>query len=663
MTSLADIIIPLAGSISNEKAIAIRKACDGLESSIPIVLRTPEELKHAPAVNVPSYGVFEELAVRVAAVEARSKTAATDALHALERVAALESSKHVHGRCLVAGCVRVTDSVCAYCEDHRGSEILERVKELAVRVGALESSMSKVRERTYEIVREEIQRATTRTCEKSGCSAPSVARYWPYYCATHAREFDDFCMGRATTNTGEGATVERAPDAEKAPRCPSPAPSASEIPAWVPSADEIAELLQSDRALGEPDDYARADKLRRLIASRAPRASTRRLSGHCPYCSWMGSPRSTIAEIDADAISHAETCAVNPRRELERRLAELESAPRPSTVSVEEMAERLYEANRALPTWERNPSTCELTQKARDYFRSLARSALSALPASEAPQPSRAADPLVVAAHSAELSDLDNRVSKLEQPSRAAQPAPASTPDLTDAEANRLYDEAEPVPFSATDVERFVRTTVDPQAEVLALQKQRNDVYEERDRLVCALSKCFPSWLARHPDTDKAWDDDWRWIVFVELPNGQATWHIQDRELPWFSHLERRTENVWDGHTTEEKYRRLALLRPASTPDEGDARLKLYLAVTAAANLDGWDAMPLSHPVWTVLAKAALSLSSSRTPRVDVLALLRAYYRLPNGSTQPFSPQLEADMTAALKSQGVECVGEKESAA
>lgn len=236
--------------------------------------------------------------------------------------------------------------------------------------------------------------------------------------------------------------------------------------------------------------------------------------------------------------------------------------------------------------------------------------------------------------------------------------APASTPDLTDAEAKRLYDEAEPVPFGATEVERFVRTTVDPQAEVLALQKQRNDVYEERDRLVCALSKCFPSWLARHPDTDKAWDDDWRWIVFVELPNGQATWHIQDRELPWFSHLDRRTENVWDGHTTEEKYRRLALLRPASTPDEGEDPGWLYdqLQEYAAAARADHSAERTRRMVRVQLA-VQRRLSSSRPPRVDVRMLLASYY-----GEDPFDRNVDR-MTAALKSQGVECVGEKESAA
>lgn len=86
-------------------------------------------------------------------------------------------------------------------------------------------------------------------------------------------------------------------------------------------------------------------------------------------------------------------------------------------------------------------------------------------------------------------------------------------------------------------------------------------VYAERDRLVAVLSKLFPSFLARHPESDESWEDDWRWIVYVELPTGQASWHIHDSELSWFDHLERREGLFWDGHTTEEKYARLSALR------------------------------------------------------------------------------------------------------
>lgn len=90
------------------------------------------------------------------------------------------------------------------------------------------------------------------------------------------------------------------------------------------------------------------------------------------------------------------------------------------------------------------------------------------------------------------------------------------------------------------------------------LTAEKNGAYSERDKLISLVSKCFPAWLERHPDSDATWEDDWRWIVFVKLPTGQASWHIHDSELPWFSHLERYpSRNSWDGHTTEEKYNRV----------------------------------------------------------------------------------------------------------
>lgn len=96
--------------------------------------------------------------------------------------------------------------------------------------------------------------------------------------------------------------------------------------------------------------------------------------------------------------------------------------------------------------------------------------------------------------------------------------------------------------------------------EIEAPMRARKDgAYRERDALVCALSKAFPAHLCRHPEEHVEWDDDWRWIVCVHLPTGQATWHIHDSERSHFYHLE-VGENHWDGHSTEEKYRRLAAL-------------------------------------------------------------------------------------------------------
>jgi len=96
-------------------------------------------------------------------------------------------------------------------------------------------------------------------------------------------------------------------------------------------------------------------------------------------------------------------------------------------------------------------------------------------------------------------------------------------------------------------------------AENERLSDQKDGAYRERDALVCALSKLFPAWIGRHPESDTSWDDDWRWIVFVDAPSGQMSWHIHDSERSMFDHLEwiEDDEHKWDGHTTEEKYRRL----------------------------------------------------------------------------------------------------------
>lgn len=101
----------------------------------------------------------------------------------------------------------------------------------------------------------------------------------------------------------------------------------------------------------------------------------------------------------------------------------------------------------------------------------------------------------------------------------------------------------------------------DDLAELADAKGAKDAAYRERNCLVAALSKLLPAYMARHPDEDKEWEDDWRWIVFIESPRGQLSWHIHDSELPLFEHLEQVDDGQWDGHTTEEKYARLAGLR------------------------------------------------------------------------------------------------------
>lgn len=129
-------------------------------------------------------------------------------------------------------------------------------------------------------------------------------------------------------------------------------------------------------------------------------------------------------------------------------------------------------------------------------------------------------------------------------------------------------------PFSGFDGVKFYPGAITAEArldlltaEVERLTRAKDGAYGERNALVVALSKLFPASLERHP-AEEEWDDDWRWIVFIDLPTGQATWHIHDIELPYFAHLARDTGRKWDGHSTPEKYARLAALSlPTPAPE------------------------------------------------------------------------------------------------
>jgi len=92
------------------------------------------------------------------------------------------------------------------------------------------------------------------------------------------------------------------------------------------------------------------------------------------------------------------------------------------------------------------------------------------------------------------------------------------------------------------------------------LAKSKSAAYTERNQLVAFLSKVYNSHLCRHPESDKTWENDWRWIVCIHSPNGQLTWHIHDAEKRHFKHLNVKPEH-WDGHTTPQKYNRLKRIK------------------------------------------------------------------------------------------------------
>ena len=79
------------------------------------------------------------------------------------------------------------------------------------------------------------------------------------------------------------------------------------------------------------------------------------------------------------------------------------------------------------------------------------------------------------------------------------------------------------------------------------------NVYRQRDRLVAFLSTQYPSHLAKASDAQLGFT----YVVCVHAPTGQMSWHVPDHEIDeFFGHLP-VTSSDWDGHTTEEKHRRL----------------------------------------------------------------------------------------------------------
>ena len=86
--------------------------------------------------------------------------------------------------------------------------------------------------------------------------------------------------------------------------------------------------------------------------------------------------------------------------------------------------------------------------------------------------------------------------------------------------------------------------------------------YRERNAVVAALirSHGWPAEVVMAPDTE-GW-----WIVYAETPQGQVSWHIGPDDMDLFSEWPvafGTARSPWDGHSTEEKYRRLAALRAA----------------------------------------------------------------------------------------------------
>lgn len=103
-------------------------------------------------------------------------------------------------------------------------------------------------------------------------------------------------------------------------------------------------------------------------------------------------------------------------------------------------------------------------------------------------------------------------------------------------------------------------------------------VYRERAMLVAFLTRLYPSSIG----IDATADVGFQTVVYIHgRPAGQMSWHIADADRDLFDHVTRDDAPVWDGHTTDEKYRRLAAL-PGSLTTDPTAIMASSLSVALA---------------------------------------------------------------------------------
>ena len=125
------------------------------------------------------------------------------------------------------------------------------------------------------------------------------------------------------------------------------------------------------------------------------------------------------------------------------------------------------------------------------------------------------------------------------------------------------------VAHAREDIPYLVAALQEARDQVERLTREKDLAYSERDKAVAGFAHMARRsgvrvGVGQHEGAD--WEDDWRTVLFVELPAGQVSWHFHDSERPLLDGLPVAPDYRWDGHTTEEKWARVASLADASLP-------------------------------------------------------------------------------------------------
>jgi hypothetical protein len=119
------------------------------------------------------------------------------------------------------------------------------------------------------------------------------------------------------------------------------------------------------------------------------------------------------------------------------------------------------------------------------------------------------------------------------------------------------------------------------EARVTAAGAAKDGAYAERNRCVSAIAKMalaagYPVGIAQ--TAIEGWDEAWHGCVYIDLPTGQVSWHYHTDDAALFDFLPAYT-GTWDGHSTPEKYERLAQFWPMR-PSPAEARAAIRKETT-----------------------------------------------------------------------------------
>jgi len=94
--------------------------------------------------------------------------------------------------------------------------------------------------------------------------------------------------------------------------------------------------------------------------------------------------------------------------------------------------------------------------------------------------------------------------------------------------------------------------------ELINAHEEKDEAYRQRNHLVAALARLFPSGIRK--TSIVGWLPDWHNCCFIDLPTGQISYHYHDSEAYLFEELP-AYEREYDGHTKEDVHERLRKLR------------------------------------------------------------------------------------------------------